>query len=185
MRLRHSDPSYPLMIISLFFQISRLTLISLPAWPGFKVPLKGTCLCEKLPPEAEPGCGGGWIREGTCALLENRESKAWVGMVEAGALASVSPLCLLHTCLLCPQPRTQLSQCKATYPHGSAAFPARVILVARAFVTVGCKGSCDSVPGVHSSVCHTQARFSETAYFPEKSGGSGGDKWHVSVLFLI
>lgn len=88
---------------------------------------------------------------------KNQESKAWMGMTEVGTLASVFPPCLLHTCLLCPQPRTQLSQSRVTYPHmsGSAAFPTMVILVARVFITVGSEGSCDSVPGVHSSVCHT------------------------------
>lgn len=40
---------------------------------------------------------------------------------------------------------------------GSAAFPTMVILVARAFVTVGSERSYDSVPGVHSSVCHTHS----------------------------
>lgn len=45
--------------------------------------------------------------------------------METGPLACEFPSCLLHTCLLCPQPRTQLSQPRATYPHmnGSAAFP--------------------------------------------------------------
>lgn len=119
MRLRHSDPSYPLMIISLFFQISRLTVISLHGLDSrscSRVP----AFEKNFPQRLSRDVGEGELREGkgpVLSLSKNQESKAWMGMVEAGALASVFPPCLLHTCLLCPQPRTQLSQSKTTYPH--------------------------------------------------------------------
>lgn len=90
-------------------------------------------------------------------------------MEEAGLLAFEFPPCL-DTCLLCPQPRTQLSQPRVTYPHmnGSAAFPTMVTLVAQAFVTVGSNGRCEPIPGVHSSVCHTQSQLLGSCLFPRE-----------------
>lgn len=165
-------PVHPLLIIWLFFQISRLTVISLHSLDSrssSRVPASGQSFPQRLSRDVGEVQG----REPGLCLSQNESPKPGA-MVEAGTLACESPPCLLHTCLLCSQPRTQLSQPRATYPrmNGSAAFPTLVTLVARAFATGGSKRRCESIPGVHPIVCHTQPWFGETAYFQEVAGGS-------------
>lgn len=150
---RPSDSDSLLLIILLW------TVSYLNPQPGFKVQLQGTDgFPAKLPPEAERRWGmggGGSLGKGTWVVLEHQPRMRTLELQRK--LAFEPPPCP-HTCLLCPSPRTQLSQPRVTYPHmsGSAAFPTLVNLVAQASVTVGSKGRCESIPGVHPSVCHTQ-----------------------------